>query len=294
MSAKAVGWAREVRGLTVTEKLVLILLADHANVHPERYGSRQVAWPKQQMIADEMEVSSRTVLRAMAALEEKGLVSRERQHRDDGSRRADLYTLNLLGDNLAQRGPMGNPKVTPMTPTNLTPMTTQGDTGVQSKVTLVSQQELEEEPKEEQERAGAPFTADPSSFSRQSPALLVEAVNNNPKARRGREVPIPAAWLTADMPPTDLIAMAKEKGLRPNEIGPTWRAFTTWHASKDTRYVRWEWTWRNWVEKEVARNRTKTRTTTDPKSGISYGPPGRPADAWMFGKDFGNPLEGLT
>jgi hypothetical protein len=125
-------------------------------------------------------------------------------------------------------------------------------------------------------------------------SLMAPPVPTRGNSRKRPATPIPPEWLAMDVPPRELVAKAREVGLAPADIGVTWRAFTSWHAAKDTRYARWEWTWRNWVEKEVTRNKTKTKTALDPKTGIAYGPPGRPDDAWMYRQDFDvNPLEGI-
>lgn len=125
-------------------------------------------------------------------------------------------------------------------------------------------------------------------------SLISPPVPTSGNSRKRPVTPIPDEWLAMDTPPKELIAKAKEVGLAVADIGRVWRAFTSWHAAKDTRYARWEWTWRNWVEKEVTRNKTKTKTTLDPKTGIAYGPPGRPDDAWMYRQDYDvNPLEGI-
>ncbi len=54
-----------------------------------------VCWPSQEQLADDTELSRHSVIRAMESLEDMGLLVRERQHRKDGSRRADLTRLDL-------------------------------------------------------------------------------------------------------------------------------------------------------------------------------------------------------
>ncbi len=69
MSNKAITWARSVRGLKPTAKLVLVLLADHANKDGR-------AWPSVELLAGDVEVTSRSIIRTLNDLETSGLISR--------------------------------------------------------------------------------------------------------------------------------------------------------------------------------------------------------------------------
>lgn len=130
MSIEAMTWARKVKGLTPTQKLLLLLLADHAS-QQDGYGEDFVCWPKQELLAADANVSKRTVIRSLAEMEELGLIERRRRHRSDGSRAADLYVCNLDVSGDRRQGDRLS-----------------GDTDDASKVTLVSPQETKEEPKE--------------------------------------------------------------------------------------------------------------------------------------------------
>jgi hypothetical protein len=67
-------WAFRRRGLTASERVVLIFLADKAN-------SALVCWPGLELIAEETELAERTVHKAVHALAAKGLIRIEAKHR---------------------------------------------------------------------------------------------------------------------------------------------------------------------------------------------------------------------
>jgi hypothetical protein len=71
MSMAALRWARSVRGITGTQKLVLWALADMANDYGE-------AWPSALAMADDCCLSDRAVRDALDALEACGLIAGER------------------------------------------------------------------------------------------------------------------------------------------------------------------------------------------------------------------------
>lgn len=87
MSHKATNWAFSQRGLNASEKLVLLYLADR---HNPDYG----CFPSQQRLAEDAEVSRRTVGSALDSLEEKGLIRRER--RVDPRTRRQMTTRYIL------------------------------------------------------------------------------------------------------------------------------------------------------------------------------------------------------
>lgn len=94
MSVQALTWAFSVRGLSPSEKLVLLSLANYANKEDR-------CWPRQDSIAEETELSSRTVWAALKSLADKGVIQREARKRSDGTRTTDVFTLNMDGDPVA-------------------------------------------------------------------------------------------------------------------------------------------------------------------------------------------------
>lgn len=88
MSVQAMTWAFGARGLTPSEKLVLLCLANYATKDLQ-------AWPSQETIAEETELSPRTVWSALKSLEAKEVIHRKRRFRSDGTRTTDVFTINL-------------------------------------------------------------------------------------------------------------------------------------------------------------------------------------------------------
>ena len=81
-------WAWSVESLTPTERLTLLALADYAD-------EKHSCFPGQEKLAERVCVSSRTIIRTIATLEDRGLVSRELRFRESGPRTSNRYYLNL-------------------------------------------------------------------------------------------------------------------------------------------------------------------------------------------------------
>ena len=88
MSVQAITAAFAVQGVTPSEKLLLLALANYADADGE-------CWPSQATLTHDTGLSERTIRTALASLEGAGLVSRERRNRPNGSRTSDLITLTL-------------------------------------------------------------------------------------------------------------------------------------------------------------------------------------------------------
>lgn len=106
MSISALNWALKASVENSSQKLVLILLANYAD-------ERGRSWPSQKTIAALACMSVRSVIRALAEIEEAGLIERKPTNRADGSRAPDVIHLlfrsesdNLSPppDNLTGRG----------------------------------------------------------------------------------------------------------------------------------------------------------------------------------------------
>lgn len=90
MSYQALAWARSVKTGSVATKAVLMAVANYAD-------EEGTCFPSQAQLAEDTELSRRTIVRCLDVLEQAGLLSRSRRHRADGSRKSDLITL-VLGD----------------------------------------------------------------------------------------------------------------------------------------------------------------------------------------------------
>lgn len=88
MSVQAMALAWKLQTGSATMKAVLVAVANYAD-------EEGVCWPSQEQLSADTELSRHTIMRAMDALEELGLLSRERRHRGDGSRTSDLIMLDL-------------------------------------------------------------------------------------------------------------------------------------------------------------------------------------------------------
>lgn len=88
MSGAALGWAKAQKAPSMIAKAVLICLADYADVDG-------VAWPAIPNLAKEVQVSDRTVQRALTALAEAGLLEIERRTRKDGGWTSNGYRLAM-------------------------------------------------------------------------------------------------------------------------------------------------------------------------------------------------------
>ena len=103
MSVVAVTWVQRLRveGLTLANKAVLSRLADAANADWE-------CWPSQQLIAEDLACSVRTVIRHLDALEALGLISRTYIQKDNGARKGTLYKLHAGIEQVVIEAPMAD------------------------------------------------------------------------------------------------------------------------------------------------------------------------------------------
>lgn len=97
MSIHAVSSAIAIRGVTPTEKLLLIALANYAD---EEFR----CFPSQRRLAEETCLSERTIRTALATLEASGMISRAERWRADRSRASDLVTLKFAFTQFAGGG----------------------------------------------------------------------------------------------------------------------------------------------------------------------------------------------
>lgn len=89
MSNEAITWAyRDVKGIGLTAKAVLVRLADQAN-------SDGIAWPGKCSLAEVLDCDKRTVDRAIEKLIAMGLISVQREKNDAGRNETNVYCLHL-------------------------------------------------------------------------------------------------------------------------------------------------------------------------------------------------------
>lgn len=85
MSIKALNWAFD-QTVPMAEKFALVVLANYAD-------DKHSCFPSQQRIATDMGASVTTARRSVKALEERGLVRRQKRGKDGGGRTSDRYVL---------------------------------------------------------------------------------------------------------------------------------------------------------------------------------------------------------
>jgi len=86
MSVQAITWALDYAAGSVTEKVLLLVLANYAN----KFG---VSWPSQKTLADQTALGERTVRRVLADMERRGVIRRIVRRRGNGSRQSDMILL---------------------------------------------------------------------------------------------------------------------------------------------------------------------------------------------------------
>ena len=88
MSFEAINWAWKQRGLSSTQKLTLLALADR---HNPDFG----CFPSISKICADTELSRSTIIRCTQYLEETGLISKQKARRDNGSDTSNRYILGF-------------------------------------------------------------------------------------------------------------------------------------------------------------------------------------------------------
>jgi DNA-binding MarR family transcriptional regulator len=102
MSVQAITSALATRGLRATDKLLLLALANYADENGK-------CWPSHKKLSQDTDLSQRTILTAFKRLEAAGVVTREPQKRDDGSRKSDIIHLFPRGERVAPCGEKSAP-----------------------------------------------------------------------------------------------------------------------------------------------------------------------------------------
>jgi hypothetical protein len=90
VSVKALTCAMALRGVSPSEKLLLLALANYADENMQCY-------PSQRRLAEDTCLSDRTIRTLLCGLEERRIISRQERQRRDNSRATDLVTLHFFG-----------------------------------------------------------------------------------------------------------------------------------------------------------------------------------------------------
>jgi len=86
MSFQAMALAMRVKGLTTSEKLTLLMLANYAD-------ERLTCFPSQRTLSEDTGLSDKWLRQVLSSLESRGIIARQERRRDDGSRSSDLIRL---------------------------------------------------------------------------------------------------------------------------------------------------------------------------------------------------------
>ncbi|MBS1674100.1 MAG: helix-turn-helix domain-containing protein [Actinobacteria bacterium] len=219
MGYKALHWAWELP-LKSTDKFVLIALADLAD-------EKHSCYPGQKALAAMTGASEVTVRRAIARMEEQGLLTREERRNEAGYKSSDRYFLQVGVSLESHRSirPVGDDLTGQ--PGQISPVT-------QDDLTGQSDRYIEEYPPETHQR--------PTSGPR----------------KRGTRIPDPflltaemKAWAAAEVPGLDVVAHTRE-------FVDHWRGESGAKATK----LDWVAAWRNWMRKAHRWNAPKQQRAT--------------------------------
>ena len=89
MSVQAITWALDYPARSVTEKVILLVLANYAN----EFG---ISWPSQRTLAEQTALGERTVRRVLMAMDGRGVIRRIARRRGNGSRQSDMILLSAF------------------------------------------------------------------------------------------------------------------------------------------------------------------------------------------------------
>ena len=94
MSVQAISAAFAVQGVTPSEKLVLLALANYADAEGR-------CWPSQSRLARDTGLTDRQIRRVFVSLMTAGLMSKQERRRPDGYRASDVITLTISPDTMS-------------------------------------------------------------------------------------------------------------------------------------------------------------------------------------------------
>jgi len=122
VSIEAINWALNVvTEITSTQKAILVALADRADEHGYCY-------PSYEDICRRSCASRKTLVMALKALEEKGLITRNRRYS-----KSTVYRCNITPIDRGKMTPIDRGKMTPMDRCKTTPLTTNESSNINHK-----------------------------------------------------------------------------------------------------------------------------------------------------------------
>lgn len=252
MSYHLAAWAMDV-DVPPREKLLLILIASHANDEGE-------CFPSQTTLAYRSGLSRRTVLRSLADLEERGIIARRQRRRPDGSRSSDTIRLNVHGAPV--RPPLAGGNLTDGARVTFPP---QGDSVSPSGDNLTRHGDSVSPHGDNDDVTRCPVvTAEPviepiREPVRESSAADAAAQKPGPSASTARGTRLPDGW----MPKPETIQQMRDECPGVNLEAEHRRFMDYWSDQPGAkgRKVRWDSTWRNWIRRANEDTRRAGRQT---------------------------------
>ena len=238
MSYHLAAWAMDV-DVPPREKLLLILIASHANDEGE-------CFPSQTTLAYRSGLSRRTVLRSLAELEERGVITRRQRRRPDGSRSSDTIRLNVHGAPV--RPPLAGGNLTDGARVTFPPqgdsVSPHGDNDDAARCPVVTAEPVIEPIREP---------------VRESSAANAAAQQPGPSASTARGTRLPDGW----MPKPETIQQMRDECPGVNLEAEHRRFMDYWadQPGAKGRKVRWDSTWRNWIRRANEDTRRGGRQT---------------------------------
>ena len=252
MSYHLAAWAMDV-DVPPREKLMLILIASHANDEGE-------CFPSQTTLAYRSGLSRRTVLRSLAELEERGVITRRQRRRPDGSRSSDTIRLNVHGAPV--RPPLAGGNLTDGARVTFPP---QGDSVSPGGDNLTRHGDSVSPHGDNDDATRCPVvTAEPviepiREPVRESSAANAAAQQPGPSASTARGTRLPDGW----MPKPETIQQMRDECPSVNLEAEHRRFMDYWSDQPGAkgRKVRWDSTWRNWIRRANEDTRRGGRQT---------------------------------
>ena len=254
MSYHLAAWAMDV-DVPPREKLLLILIASHANDDGE-------CFPSQTTLAYRSGLSRRTVLRSLAELEERGVITRRKRRRPDGSRSSDTIRLNVHGAPV--RPPLAGGNLTDGARVTFPP---QGDSVSPGGDNVTHHGDSVSPHGDNDDATRCPVvTAEPviepiREPVRESSAADAAAQQPGPSASTARGTRLPDGW----MPKPETIQQMRDECPGVNLEAEHRRFMDYWadQPGAKGRKVRWDSTWRNWIRRANEDTRRGGRQTVD-------------------------------
>lgn len=221
MSWQATSWAIGQRVGDPSLKMLLLVIGGYANAEGEM-------WYSQEKIADDTEISVRTLRRHLHKLVDLGLISVEQRRRGDGTKDTALITVLMAPP--AKLAPEANKasggKASHRTKTG----GTTGQIGTPPPDTKVAGQESSEIHQEE-----SLFSAEWENPS--APTVKPKKIKHQ----------IPASFAITE----DHMRFARERDFEPAEARLMFEKFKAYHQGKGSLMLDWNACWRTWVLNQV-------------------------------------------